>query len=126
MDRSFSTTVVHPAALADGFTHASIVILVRWRLLLSLTLTMLLVPLNDRPLPYLPVVHVALASVPVFKLPEESAVVVPVPSSKPYEATGTAAGMETLIPGPGVSMRTLSSVARLRILDVPLPVGAQL
>ena len=46
-------------------------------------LTMLLVPLNDSALPYLPeVVQVALESVPVLLLPEASLVVVPVPSSK--------------------------------------------
>jgi hypothetical protein len=88
---SFITTVRQAAPpAAVGYTHASSVIaVVRRSDAESATLTMLLVPLNVSALPYLPdVVQVALESVPVLLLPEASLVVVPVPSSKLYEATG--------------------------------------
>src|SRR2546423_11788186 len=83
-DRSFRSTERQP--LTDvGLTHASSVMaLVRWSRLLSVTVTHALVPLKESAPPNSPaVVHVALASVPVRPWPEASAVVVPVPSLKP-------------------------------------------
>ena len=70
--------------IVEGLTQASMVrAVVRSSELASLTVTQLLRPLNDRALPYLPlVVQVALASVPVLLLPEASATVEPVPSLK--------------------------------------------
>jgi hypothetical protein len=53
----------------------------------SVIVTSVLDPLNDSPLPYLPVVHVAFVIVPVFPVPDASATVVPVPSLNPYAAT---------------------------------------
>src|SRR6516164_4813260 len=72
-----------------GLTHASSVIpVVRSSDGASLTTTVELVPLNLRASPYLPaVVQVALERVPVLPLPEPSAVVVPLPSLKAYDAT---------------------------------------
>ena len=49
----------------------------------SATVTQLLTPLNDNALPNFPAVdQVVLATVPAFPLPEASATVEPVPSSK--------------------------------------------
>src|SRR3954471_3893401 len=75
---------------AVGFTHASSVIpAVRFSEVALATVTSALVPLNDRALPNLPVVaQVALVRVPLLLLPDESAVVVPVPSSTPRARTG--------------------------------------
>src|SRR4051812_23548204 len=90
---------------------------------------MLLVPLNDRALPNLPAVaHVAAAIEPVSALPDESAVVVPVPSSKPYAATsplGAWTGLFTVTPTaaevvvlPSVSVAT--AVSWCDVLDAVL------
>src|SRR5262249_47370019 len=74
---------------AEGLTQASRGMpLVRCSRVLSATVTQALVPLNDSALPNLPVVtQVALESVPVRPCVETSAVVVPVPSSKPQAPT---------------------------------------
>ena len=68
-----------------GLTQASSVIpVVRSSEFESLTFTQALVPLKKSALPNLPLVdQVAFESVPVLLLPERSAVVVPLPSSKP-------------------------------------------
>src|SRR3954451_19406318 len=74
---------------AVGLTQASIVILlVRSSLALSATVTQLLVPLNVRSLPNLPVVdRVAPVIVPFSPLPEPSLAPVPLVSSKPQAPT---------------------------------------
>src|SRR4051794_16251109 len=69
------------------------------------TVTQALVPLNESAFPYLPVVQVALLSVPVLPLPDESAVVVPLPASKPYAATAPVGAVI------GVLMSVWSSLA---------------
>src|SRR4051812_30005905 len=81
---SFTATAVQAVLAAVGLTHASRVMApVRCRDAESATVTQLLVPLKDRALPNLPaVLQVAAVIVPVFPLPEASATVVPVPSSK--------------------------------------------
>src|SRR5262245_60167515 len=98
-------TVVQPLSDA-GLTQASSVIRwVRSREAASATVTQLLVPLKERAFPYLPaVVHVAPERVPVLLVPEESAVVVPAPSSKPSARTGAGWVTLTTIPVPGISM----------------------
>ena len=80
----FIMTARYPP-LAVGKTHASSVMpLVKSRLATSLTLTRLLVPLKDKFFPNFPdVFQVAPPMVPLFPLPEASAVVLPAPSSKP-------------------------------------------
>ena len=72
-----------------GLTHASIVMpVVRSSEALSLTVTELFVPLNDRAPPNLPsALHVAPEVEPVLPVPDASAAVVPAPSLKPYAAT---------------------------------------
>src|SRR5258705_535553 len=56
------------------------------------------VPLNATAFPTLPVVQVTpLESVPVLLLPEESAVVVPVPSSNEYAATRPDCGLKVTV-----------------------------
>src|SRR5205809_8027754 len=108
------TTVSQPL-ITDGFTHASSVRAVdRSSELESATVTQLLVPLNDRALPYLPpAAQVAPEIVPVFPLPEASATVEPVPSSKLYAATRVfELDTVTLTPAPGVCRLPLSSTAR--------------
>src|SRR5262245_9182867 len=73
---------------ADGLTHASSVIaLVRCSEAASGIVTNALVPLNDNPPPYIPVVHVAPVMAPVFPLPDASATLIPVPSLNAYAAT---------------------------------------
>src|SRR4051794_817745 len=79
-DVSLSMTACHPLR-ATGLTHASRVIApVRSSELASATVTQLLVPLNDRAPPNFPVTRVAAVRVPVFPLPDASAVVVPLAS----------------------------------------------
>jgi hypothetical protein len=54
----------------------------------SLMVTHELDPLNTRALPYFPaLVQVVFLRVPVFRFPDRSVTVVPVPSSKLYAAT---------------------------------------
>src|SRR5437773_3760937 len=79
----------HAGDTVTGFTQASSVMpLVRCSEAESGTLTREFVPLKRSALPYLPaVVQVAFEIVPVLPLPEESATVVPLPSSKPYADT---------------------------------------
>src|ERR1700690_3096944 len=73
----------------EGFTHASSVIPApRCREAESLIVTRELDPLKTRAFPNLAApVHVVFVRVPVFPLPDESATVVPVPSSNEYAAT---------------------------------------
>src|SRR6476620_9027480 len=87
--RSLITAADQSELAAVGFTHASTVIpLVSRNNALSATVTQAFVPLKESALPYLPdVVQAALESVPVSKLPDTSAVVVPVPSSNPHAPT---------------------------------------
>jgi hypothetical protein len=82
----------------DGLTHASRVIaLVRSSEFESGTFTRADVPLKNNALPNLPAVdQVAFDRVPVLLLPERSAVVVPVPSSKPYAAASPVDGACTV------------------------------
>src|SRR5678816_1761791 len=85
---------------APILTHASIVpALVRSSDGASGTETKLVLPLNDRALPYLPrVVHRAAVIVPWLPLPELSAAREPLPCSNPYDA------FVPLVPG-GVTSR---------------------
>src|SRR5688572_25295099 len=80
---------------ADGLTHASSVIAVlKCNEGVSGTLTHAELPLNERAPPYFPaVVQVASVRVPVFPVPEASAVVVPVPSLNEYAATKPDVGL---------------------------------
>ena len=84
--RSLKTTVFQPLTVV-GLTQASIVIpVVRFSDALCAALTRLFEPLKESALPNLPLTAPAqavFASVPVLPLPDWSAVVVPVPSSKP-------------------------------------------
>src|SRR5450759_2464039 len=72
----------------------------------SFTVTCALVPLNVNALPYLPeVVHVALAIVPLFPLPDTSFTTVPLPSLKEYAATRPVAGVGVgVVVGAGVEV----------------------
>ena len=81
---SFSSTVPQPV-LAAGLTHASTVIpVLRSSEAASATPTELLDPLKVRTLPYLPVAFQAVFdATPLLAYPDEFAVAVPVPSSKP-------------------------------------------
>ncbi len=84
--RSLKTTVFQ-LAKAVGLTQASIVIpVVRLSEALCAAVTRLVLPLKESALPNLPVpapAQAVFASVPVFPLPDWSAVVAPLPSSKP-------------------------------------------
>src|SRR5256885_2377025 len=88
------STVRQPLATMVGLTQASSVSpFVRSRLLASLTVTQLELPLKESALPYLPALDQAvLAVVPPLALPEASATVVPAPSSNPYAATRPGGG----------------------------------
>src|SRR6266581_2539437 len=72
-----------------GYTHASSVMpLVKSSDAASLTTTTELDPLKANAFPKRPVLtHVAPLIAPALRKPEESATVVPLPSSKPYAAT---------------------------------------
>src|SRR3954447_9838464 len=73
---------------AAGLTQASSVTpVVRSSDGLSRIATVALVPLNDRPAPFLPVVRVAFAIVPLLLRPEASSTALPDGSSKPKAAT---------------------------------------
>ena len=82
---SFMMIVWKAVFASVGLTQASSVIpLVMSSEFESFTFTRALVPLKKRALPNLPAVdQVAFESVPVLALPDRSAVVVPLPSSKP-------------------------------------------
>src|SRR5262245_57239943 len=101
---------------AAGLTQASRVMApVKSRLLESLTVTQLLLPLKDRAPPNLPAVQVAALTVPLLPLPEESPTAVPEPSSKPRAATRVfELDTVTLTPADGTSRLPLSSTALLR------------
>src|SRR5262245_59267151 len=72
----------------EGLTHASSVMpVVRCSDAASGMVTIAFEPLNDSALSNFPVVHVALAIVPVLPLPDRSATVVPAPSLNAYAAT---------------------------------------
>src|SRR4051812_48939991 len=92
--RSFIRTADQSVLAAVGYTQASRVMPDDSRSrALSATVTQLLVPLNDRALPYFPAVtQVAPEIAPVSPLPAASAAAAPAPSSNPYAATkaGTA------------------------------------
>src|SRR5262249_15468152 len=94
---------------------------VRWSEALSAMVTQALVPLNDRPLPYFPLVtQVALLSFRLSPVPGASAVVVPAPSLTPQAPTRVfAPDTVTLPPADGVSRFPLSSPARLLMPAVP-------
>ena len=80
-------------------------------------LTKLVVPLKTRAFPNLPaVVHVVPVRLPVIALPDASAVVVPVPSLKPYAATGPlgAKGVVALAIGEYAPAFAAASTARTR------------
>src|SRR5205809_7593595 len=110
-----------------GLTHASSVMEpARCSELASLTVTQLLEPLKDRALPYRPGAQVAAMIVPLFPVPDASAAVEPVPSSKLNAATRVfVVETVTLTPAAGVSRLALSSTARLLMTAAPPMVGAQ-
>src|SRR5215468_6464881 len=83
-------TVGHIGSACCGKTHASSVMpVVSRRRAASATVTQLVDELlNFSALPNLPVVQVGLVIVPVRLFPDASAVVFPVPSSKPQAAIG--------------------------------------
>src|SRR4051794_19998738 len=120
-------TVRHPVR-ADGRTQASTLMpVLRWRSAASATVIQSLTPSNARSLRNLPVVcHVGPLSVPVCPLPEPSAVVVPVPSSKPKLATSpVGAGTVLLV----VTLRAadvvvLPSVSRATAVSACAPLAA--
>ena len=81
MDVSFSTTVRQFVFVAGEIQAISVIPVVKSSDAESGTVTRALLPLNDNALPNLPaVVHVAPTSVPVFPVPDRSAVAVPAPS----------------------------------------------
>src|SRR5262249_3277064 len=86
--------VFQPLWLAVGWIQAERVIpLVRSSEAESATWTLLFAPLKLRALPYRPrVVRLAPVTVPVFPLPEESAVVGPLPSAKAQAPTRPGGG----------------------------------
>ncbi len=74
----------HAVPRAVGSAHASTVMaLVRSSELESGIVTQSFVPSKDRAAPNFPIVQVGPALVPLLELPEESAMLVPVPSSNP-------------------------------------------
>ncbi len=62
-----------------------------------LTVTQLLVPLNDKALPYFPVVQVALVVVPLLFWPEASATELPLFSLRPRASTNPLEGAGVLV-----------------------------
>src|SRR5262245_43813450 len=72
---------------ADGFTHASSVIVVRWGVAESGIVTCAPGPNVNAPPNFPAAVHAAPDTVPVFNLPDTSATWVPEPSSNEYAAT---------------------------------------
>src|SRR5262245_8677519 len=101
---------------ADGLTHASSVIaLVRCREAASGIVTSALMPSNDNPAPYIPVVHVALVMNPVFPVPDASATVVPVPSLNAYAATRPVCAVADATPNSRTTTRTATTRVACRM-----------
>ena len=104
----------------SGLTHASSVIpFVRSRESASATVTMELVPLNERALPNFPAdapAQVVLASVPALPFPDWSTAVVPLPASKPYAATRPLAGGAVTV---AVASVEGELVLRVNVRDLP-------
>lgn len=99
-----------------GKTQASSVIpVVRLSEAESLTVTRAFEPLKERALPNLPaLVLVALSTVPVFPVPEESVVVAPEPSLNPYAATSPGAEIAGDDEGSQAAKNTPASAARIQ------------
>src|SRR5947209_1137505 len=128
--RSLITAAAQSVLAAAGRTQASTVIpVVRWRSVLSATVTQALVPLNARASPYFPAVdHVAFESVPVRPFPVASAVVTPEPSSNPYAATrpGTATLLTVTVTDADVVVFPAPSRARAVRTWVPFEAATEL
>ena len=103
---------------------------VRFSVAALLTVTQLFVPLNDKALPYLPVVQVVFRVVPLLSKPEASNTVVPLFSLNPSASTSPFDGAGVLVRvGVGVDVLVGSAVlvavgVRVGVGSaVPVPVG---